>query len=55
VRINEKVLERKVTAPIQKTEINGRGGSAALTMRHPLYPQKLTLNFAKQVAVAQSL
>jgi hypothetical protein len=31
VRINEELLERKVAAPVKKTEINGRGGSAALT------------------------
>jgi hypothetical protein len=35
VRINEELLERKVAAPVQKTEINGRGGSAAPTTRHP--------------------
>jgi hypothetical protein len=35
VRINEELLERKVAAPVQKTEINGRGGSGALTTRHP--------------------
>jgi hypothetical protein len=32
VTINEELLERKVAAPSQKTEINDRGGSAALTM-----------------------
>jgi hypothetical protein len=32
--INEELLERKVAAPVYKTEINGHGGSAALTMRH---------------------
>jgi hypothetical protein len=31
VRINEELLERKVAAPVYKTEINDRGGSAALT------------------------
>jgi hypothetical protein len=35
VRINEELLERKVTAPLYKTEISGRGGSAALIKRHP--------------------
>jgi hypothetical protein len=35
VRINEELLERKVAAPVYKTEINDRGGSAALTRRHP--------------------
>jgi hypothetical protein len=35
VRINEELLERKVAAPVYKTEINDRKGSAALTMRHP--------------------
>jgi hypothetical protein len=31
VRINEELLERKVAALVYKTEINGRGESAALT------------------------
>jgi hypothetical protein len=31
VRINEKLLERKVAAPVQNTEINDRGEFAALT------------------------
>jgi hypothetical protein len=35
VRVNEELLERKVAAPVLKTEINDRRGSAALTMRHP--------------------
>jgi hypothetical protein len=35
VWINEKLLERKVAAPVKKTEINDRAGSAVLTMRHP--------------------
>jgi hypothetical protein len=35
VRINEELLERKVAAQVQKTEINDRRGSAALTTRHP--------------------
>jgi hypothetical protein len=35
VRVNEELLERTVAAPIYKTEINGRRGSAALTTRHP--------------------
>jgi hypothetical protein len=30
VRINEELLERKVTAPVWKTEINDRGGFATL-------------------------
>jgi hypothetical protein len=34
-RINEELLERKVAAPVYKTEINDRRGSAALTTRHP--------------------
>jgi hypothetical protein len=32
VRINEELLERKVVAPVYKTEINDHGGSTALTM-----------------------
>jgi hypothetical protein len=31
VRINEELLERKVAAPVYKTEINGCEGTAALT------------------------
>jgi hypothetical protein len=31
VRINEELLERKVAAPVQKTDINDRRGCAALT------------------------
>jgi hypothetical protein len=34
VRINEELLERKLAAPVSKTEINYRRGSAALTTRH---------------------
>jgi hypothetical protein len=34
-RINEELLERKEADPVLKTEINGRGGSATLTTRHP--------------------
>jgi hypothetical protein len=35
VRVNEELFERKVAAAVLKTEINDRGGSAALTTRHP--------------------
>jgi hypothetical protein len=35
VRVNEELLERKVAAPVKKTEINDRRRSAALTTRHP--------------------
>jgi hypothetical protein len=35
MRINEELLERKIVALVEKTEINDRGGSAALTMRCP--------------------
>jgi hypothetical protein len=31
VRINEELLERKIAAPVYKTEIYDRGGCAALT------------------------
>jgi hypothetical protein len=48
VRINEELLERKVAALFYKTEINDRRESAALTTRHPLYPQKLELNFTNK-------
>jgi hypothetical protein len=33
VRINEELLERKVADSVKKTEINNRGGTAALTSR----------------------
>jgi hypothetical protein len=36
VRINEELLERKVAAPVWKTEINDRRGSAALITQHPV-------------------
>jgi hypothetical protein len=35
MKINEELLERKVAAPVYKTHINDRVGSAALTTRHP--------------------
>jgi hypothetical protein len=31
VSINEELFERKVVAPVEKTEINDRGGSTVLT------------------------
>jgi hypothetical protein len=34
MRINEELLERKVAAPVYKTEINDPEGSAALTTQH---------------------
>jgi hypothetical protein len=43
VRINEELLERKVKSPVNRTEINDRRGSAALTTRHPSI--QLVLNF----------
>jgi hypothetical protein len=45
VRINEELLERKVAAPVQKTEINDRGGIRRVDHATPLYPQELALNF----------
>jgi hypothetical protein len=54
VRINEELLERKVAAPVWKTEINDRGGSAGLTMQHPL-SARVGIKFRRQVAVAQSV
>jgi hypothetical protein len=44
VRINEEILERRVAASVQETEINERRGSAELTTRHPL-STKVELNF----------
>jgi hypothetical protein len=52
--INEELLERKVAAPVYKTEINDRVGSAALTTRHPL-SGKVDCKFRRQVAVDQSV
>jgi hypothetical protein len=54
VRINEELFERKVAAPVQKTEINDRGESVALTTRHPSI-RKVGTKFRRQVAVAQSV
>jgi hypothetical protein len=42
VRIIEELLERKVAAPVYKTEINGRGDSLRWP-RDTLYPLKLAL------------
>jgi hypothetical protein len=51
VRINELLLGRKVAAPVWKTEINDRRGSAALTTRHPSI-HKVGAKFRQEVAVA---
>jgi hypothetical protein len=45
VRITEELLERKVTAPVYKIEINGRGDSFR-PPRDTLYPLKLALTSA---------
>jgi hypothetical protein len=42
VRITEELLERKVAAPVYKTEINGRGDPLRW-LRDTLYPLKLAL------------
>jgi hypothetical protein len=57
VSINEELLEIKVTAPAYKTEINDRGGSAALTTGHPSIHKKKKngTKFHRQVAVDQSV
>jgi hypothetical protein len=52
VRVNEELLGRKVAA--QKTEINDRRGSAALTRDTPLFT-KVGTKFRRQEAVAQSV
>jgi hypothetical protein len=49
VRINEELLERKLAAPIKRTEINDYKGSAVLTTRHP------SIHKSGQVLVAQSV
>jgi hypothetical protein len=49
VSINGELLERKVAAPVWKTQIKDRGESAALTKRHFLYPQQLALNFSTKL------
>jgi hypothetical protein len=54
VRINEEPLEKKVAAPVYKTVIIDRGGSAALTMRRPSIT-KVGTKFRQQVAVDQSV
>jgi hypothetical protein len=43
--IIEELLERKVVAPVYKTEINGRGEFVALTTRNPL-PAEVRTKFA---------
>jgi hypothetical protein len=45
VRIIEELLERKVAAPVQKTEINGRGDSLRWPRYTPL-SAKVGTNFA---------
>jgi hypothetical protein len=47
VRINEELREREVAAPVQKTEINGRGSSRA-DHATALYTLKLAFKFADQ-------
>jgi hypothetical protein len=54
VRINDELRERKVAAPVYKTEINDRGGSAARPRDTPL-TTKVGTKFIRQVAVAQSV
>jgi hypothetical protein len=51
VRIIEELLERKVAAPVYKTEINGHVGSAAMTTRHPSILTKIR----RPVVVVQSV
>jgi hypothetical protein len=55
VRIHEELLERKVAAPIYKTEINGRVGSAALTMRDIPISAKDGTEIRRPAAVVQSV
>jgi hypothetical protein len=47
-------VNEKVAAPVYKTEINDRGGSAALTARHGLLVRVGT-NLADTAAVARSV
>jgi hypothetical protein len=50
VRINEELLERKVAAPVYKTEINDRVGPAVLSTQHTSI-HKIGTKFRRQVAV----
>jgi hypothetical protein len=54
VRINKELLERKVAAPVQKTEINDHEGSAALP-RNTSLSANVGTKLHQQVAVAQSV
>jgi hypothetical protein len=48
-RINEELIERKVAAPVMKTEINDRGDIRRADYLTTLFPQKLALHFADQL------
>jgi hypothetical protein len=54
VRINEELRERKVAAPVQKTEINDLGNPPR-SPRDTLLFTKVGPKFRRQVAVAQSV
>jgi hypothetical protein len=47
-------LKNKVAAPVYKTEINGRGVSAALTTRHPSI-RRIGIKIGRQIVVVQSV
>jgi hypothetical protein len=50
-------LREKLAAPVYKSEINGRGVSAALTTRHPSspFPKIFVTKTCRPVAVARSV
>jgi hypothetical protein len=54
VRINEELLERKVAAPVQETEINDRGDPPRWPRDTPLSTKVDTI-FRRQVTVDQSV
>jgi hypothetical protein len=54
VRINEELLDRKVAAPVKKTEINDLGNPPRRP-RDTILFTKVGTNFRRQVAVAQSV
>jgi hypothetical protein len=48
VRINKELLERKLAAQVQETEINDRWGIRRAVHATPLYTQNLALNLVEK-------